>query len=229
MFFAEIFTRIFFHILVLCGYISQGPAFPPALSAAEEREYLKKFKNGDMNARSVLIEHNMRLVAHIAKKYGSENSIDDLISIGSIGLIKGIDSYDFTKNNRLSSYISRCIENEVLMTLRANKKRQGDVSIDESVGTDKDGNALTYSDIIPADASDIADTVWTKMESRKLDSVLKRALTPDEMEIISSRYGLSGKKVLTQKEIAKKLGISRSYVSRIEKRCLKKLYDEYNK
>ncbi len=224
----ELIISMFSQVLYLAGYISKTDSFPPALSPDEEKKYLELFKNGDLEARRILIEHNLRLVAHIAKKYSDENSSEDYISIGTIGLIKGIDTYDFEKNTKLSSYISRCIENEVRMVLRRNKRRVNEVSIDDSVGTDKDGNSLTLSEILPADTEDIVDTIWAKLEEKKLYSAMLEVLTPTEIDILTKRYGLKNSKQKTQREVAKDLSISRSYVSRIEKRCLKKLYDKLN-
>ena len=213
-------------VLILTGYVTGSAAFPNPLTAKEEREYIEKYANGDENARNILIERNLRLVAHIAKKYGDESNLEDFISIGTVGLIKGIDTYDFSKKTRLCPYVSRCIENEILMTLRSGKKRRADVSIDDTIGVDKEGNSLTLSDILPADNADIADELWTKTEIVKLRKAMKKVLTENEIYIICKRYGLGGEKALTQREIASKLGISRSYVSRIEKKCLKKLNAE---
>lgn len=224
----ELIISMFSQILYFSGYISRTDSFPPPLSPEEEKKYLELFKNGDLDARRILIEHNLRLVAHIVKKYSDENSAEDYISIGTIGLIKGIDTYDFEKNSKLSSYISRCIENEVRMVLRRKKKQINEVSIDDSVGTDKDGNSLTLSEILPADTEDIVDSIWAKLEEKKLYSAMCDVLTPTEIDILTKRYGLKNSKQKTQKEVAKELGISRSYVSRIEKKCLKKLYDKLN-
>lgn len=226
MFIFELISKWFLDLLFFAGYLCGNNAFPPALSAEEEQMYVELWKNGDRDARKILIERNLRLVAHIAKKYSDDSNIDDFISIGTVGLIKGIDTFDFTKNCRLSPYISRCIENELLMTLRSNKKRQGDVSIDETIGIDKEGNSLTLSDVLPSDGGDIVDEIWTKLETKKLQKAMKKVLTQNEMLILCERYGLGGTQKKTQKEIAAKLGISRSYVSRIEKGCLKKLYSE---
>lgn len=224
--FFELISQWIFNILLMFGYVSKPNAFPPALSAEDEAKYLKKLADGDKNARKILIEHNLRLVAHIAKKYGDETSMDDLISIGTIGLIKGIDTFNNSKSAKLSAYISKCIENEVRMHLRSNKKRANDVSLDDCIGTDKEGNAMTYADILPAESVDIADDIWARIESAKLSGAMKRCLSPDEIKIMCKRYGIGGVTKITQREIAKELGISRSYVSRIEKKCLKKLYDE---
>lgn len=229
MFLFSLFSDLLHHFLFLAGYLSGNQSFPPPLSPEEEQKYLEQFKSGDSSARNLLIEHNLRLVAHIAKKYGDDNTMDDIISIGTIGLIKGIDTFNFDKNKRLSAYISRCIENEVLMYLRSNKKRMSDISIDESIGTDKDGNAMTFSDILPAEGGDIADNIWLKQEEQKMYKVMRQVLSPAEIRLICMRYGIGGSKKITQREIAGKMGISRSYVSRLEKKCLKKLRDEINR
>ena len=204
-------------------------SFPDPLSKEEEDLYVEKAKLGDKDARSKLIEHNLRLVAHIVKKYDSKNEdTDDLISIGTIGLIKGVDSYSKKKNTRLTTYAARCIENEVLMYFRNNKKRSKDISINESVGFDKEGNEITILDILKTPAPDFA------LDIHKEDNItdLKKyfnVLTDREKEIINERYGLEDNDEITQKEIAKKLGISRSYVSRIEKRALTKILREFLK
>lgn len=221
--------KILSDILYFAGYIYGNNAFPPPLSSDEEKKQLKLLKVGNEDARRILIEHNMRLVAHIASKYGDENTSEDLISIGTIGLIKGIDTYNFEKNYKLSPYISRCIENEVLMTLRSNKKRQNDISLDDSIGTDKEGNSLTLADILPASNLDIAEELSMKIETKRLYDAINKVLSPTEKKILSERYGLYGTTKKTQKEIADSLGISRSYVSRIEKKCLKKIYNEITK
>ena len=204
-------------------------AFPKQLSAEEEKKYLELFKNGDMNARNILVEHNLRLVAHITKKYSNDYNSDDLISIGIIGLIKGIDTFNPKKNTKMAAYISRCIDNEVLMFLRSTKKLSNEVSLDESIGTDKDGNALTIADVIPAENIDIVDRISVKADIKKLYKVMGKVLKKSEADIIIWRYGLGGIKKKTQKEIAQILGISRSYVSRIEKKALKKLAQEFKK
>ncbi len=211
--------------LLFCGYICGSNTFPPPLSQKDEIKYLEKFEAGDANARKILIERNLRLVVHIAKKYSDENSLNDFISIGAIGLIKGIDTYNFATKKRLSPYVSRCIENEILMALRKNKKSKNDVSIDDTIGIDKEGNTLSLADIIPAECVDIADEMQTKAEIKDLKEAIDCVLSPSERLIIYKRYGIGGTKKLTQKEIAKSLGISRSYVSRIEKKCLGKLLD----
>lgn len=226
MFLGGIFFEWIQTVLMLAGYVSGSVSFPKPLTPEEEKKYLQAYANGDTNAKNILIEHNLRLVAHIAKKYSDENNLEDLISIGTIGLIKGINTFNPDKNPRLSSYIARCIENEVLMTLRSNKKLQKEISIDESIGTDREGNNMTFSDILTADNSDISEIIFERLESKKLHAAMKKVLTPNEINIICWRYGLNNTKKKTQKEIADILGISRSYVSRIEKRCLERLARE---
>ena len=204
-------------------------SFPDPLSKEQEDMYVEKANMGDKDARAKLIEHNLRLVAHIVKKYDSKtDDVDDLISIGTIGLIKGVDSYSKSKNTRLTTYAARCIENEILMNFRNNKKRNKDISINESVGFDKEGNEITILDILKTPAPDFA------LDIHKEDSIddMKKylsVLNDREKEIITYRYGLYDTDEITQKEIAKKLGISRSYVSRIEKRALTKMLREFLK
>ena len=200
-------------------------SFPKPLSAAEERDYLERFANGDMEARNVLIEHNLRLVAHIVKKYYTQESEqDDLISIGTIGLIKGISSFKPERNTRLATYAAKCIENEILMYFRSRKKSQNEVSLSDSIDTDQDGNSLYLMDIVGVD-----DTMYADLQDKEdcvlIRKLVRECLTPREEEIVSLRYGLGGHMPRTQREIAAKLGISRSYVSRIEKRALEKLED----
>lgn len=217
---------MFFHSLtVLLGYISNGDSFPKPLSAAEEREYLELFKNnGDTEARNKLIEHNLRLVAHIAKKYtGSVRDHEDLISVGTIGLIKGISSFDPAKGTRLATYAARCIDNEILMLLRSKKKEQGDVSLNESIGTDKEGNQILLIDVMSNDETDVFDKINSNIEYRRLYKNIQSELDPREREVILLRYGLIDGHCIPQREIAKKLNISRSYVSRIEKKAVSKL------
>ncbi len=196
--------------------------FPKPLSAKEEKRQLELLKDGSRQARDTLIEHNLRLVAHIVKKYyntGVEN--EDLVSIGTIGLIKAIDSYDPERRIHLSSYASRCIENEILMHLRSRRKSALDISMDETIDTDKDGNALTLKEIL-ADSTDIADDTESKLIFEKLKHQLE-FLPERERQILTMRFGLDGNDPLTQREIAKNMNISRSYVSRIEKKALDRL------
>ncbi|MBE6787321.1 MAG: sigma-70 family RNA polymerase sigma factor [Ruminococcaceae bacterium] len=215
----QILSNIYYFALHVTG----AGSFPSPLSAKKEAELLEKCQAGDLEARNKLIEHNLRLVAHIVKKYyATSSNQDDLISIGTIGLIKAVSTFKTDKNIRLATYASRCIENEILMYFRNQKKCAGDVYISDPIDTDKEGNALTLIDVI-ADKSDIVEDLDTKFKLQKLKKILTKTLDKRELEIIELRYGLGGKCELTQREIAKKLGISRSYVSRIEKSALEKL------
>ncbi|MDD6734734.1 MAG: RNA polymerase sporulation sigma factor SigK [Clostridiales bacterium] len=223
----EFLVNLFGNVMLLLGFVGGGSAFPKPLSAAEEKKYVALLAEGDENAKNILIEHNLRLVAHIAKKYANDKeSMDDLISVGTIGLIKGINTFDSTKTSKLTTYIARCIENEVLMMLRLSKKTANDISLEECIGTDKEGNNMTFSDILPADVDDISDAVALKINIKKLYIAMNEVLTPDEKNILCWRYGLNNERRKTQKEISEKLGISRSYVSRIEKRAIKKLSEK---
>lgn len=208
-------------------HVKGAGAFPPPLSAEREAELLEKSRDGDDGARNELIEHNLRLVAHIVKKYYNTGADqDDMISIGTIGLIKAVSTFNTDKGIHLATYASRCIENEILMFFRNQKKTAQDVFISDPIDTDKDGNTLTLIDVI-ADKSDIADEIDTKIKVEKLRVILPVCLTERERLIIEMRYGLCGREELTQREIAKKLNISRSYVSRIEKSALEKLRKQF--
>ena len=201
--------------------------FPDPLTKEEEEQCLIDMEKGSTDARSKLIEHNLRLVAHIVKKFEHDVSFqDDLISIGTIGLIKGIDTYSRNKNVRLTTYCARCIQNEILMYYRSNNKYNKNISINEGIGFDKDGNEITIVDVLKSDKPDFALDLYEK-ENIKLLSEYVKVLTKREKEIIAYRYGLNNQDELTQKEIAKKLHISRSYVSRIEKRALTKMLREF--
>lgn len=202
--------------------------FPDPLKKEQEEEYVKKMFLGDKDARNKLIEHNLRLVAHIVKKYDNKNETDDLISIGTIGLIKGIDSYSYKHGARLTTYCARCIENEILMNYRNNKKNNKNVSINESIGFDKDGNEITLLDILKTPDPDYAMNIHTQNNIKLLKDYFN-VLNEREKDIIIKRYGLNNQDEITQKEIAKELGISRSYVSRIEKRALTKMLREFIK
>ena len=204
-------------------------SFKDPLSKEDEGKYIEKMKLGDKDSRSKLIEHNLRLVAHIVKKYDSKNeNTDDLISIGTIGLIKGIDSFSKSKNTKITTYVARCIENEILMYFRNNKKRRKDISINESIGFDKEGNEITILDILKTPNPDFAMDIEKENNIKSLKKYFN-ILNDREKEILIDRYGLFDKEEITQKEIAKKLKISRSYVSRIEKRALTKILREFLK
>lgn len=203
--------------------------FPPPLSKSEENECILGMCNGDKDARNKLIEHNLRLVAHLVKKYeGKDVSSDDLISIGTIGLIKGIDSYNPNKNIKITTYIAKCAENEILMYFRANRRRGNDVSLNDTLGIDKDGNEIYLIDVIPGEQEDV-DVLIQKNNNIKLLFKYLNVLSERERKIITLRYGLNNNDVFTQKEISTMMKISRSYVSRLEKRALLKLYREFFK
>lgn len=203
--------------------------FPPPLSSIEEDKYVDLMLKGDKEARSKLIEHNLRLVAHIVKKFDNKSTdTDDLISIGTIGLIKGIDTYKKTPKVKITTYAARCIQNEILMYYRSNKKNQLTVSLNDSIGYDKEGNEINLADLLEDKQEDIVEKLQIKDNIELLNKYLAK-LNEREKEIIIKRYGLNNKKDLTQKEIADELGISRSYVSRIEKRALTKILREFIK
>ena len=204
-------------------------SFPEPLSAKEERECITRCKAGDSEARDCLIMRNLRLVAYIARKYNvGVKDMDDLISIGTIGLIKGIDSFDDSKNIRLATYAARCIENELLMMMRSDKKSSKDMYLYDSIGSDKEGNEINLLDIIEYEDEDIVERITMDSYIEKLDEIMKKTLTDREYDIIRLRYGLDGDNEKTQREIADKYGISRSYVSRIEKTALNKLKARLN-
>lgn len=205
-------------------------AFPKPLSAEEEKDCLARCLAGDKKAREELIERNLRLVAYIAKKYNTgDKDLEDLISIGTIGLIKGIDSFDESKKIRLATYAARCIDNELLMMLRSEKKTAKDVYLYDSIGKDKEGNEINLIDVIEYHDEDVVERVMMEEHISKLADAMEHALSEREKEIIYLRYGLCGRKEITQREIAKKYQISRSYVSRIEKKALTKLRKYYEK
>ena len=199
-------------------------SFPPPLSPDEEQYYLQRYLEGDLEAKHTLVEHNLRLVAHIIKKYQHlEENPEDLISIGTIGLIKAIITFNPEKNNRLGTYAARCIENEILMMLRSKKKFSKEVSLYEPIGTDRDGNEIQLFDIIETDDADIQTKIFLKDDIRLLYEKLESVLSPRERLVLKMRYGLYNEEEYTQREIAEQLGISRSYVSRIEKSAIEKL------
>jgi RNA polymerase sporulation-specific sigma factor len=221
--FIEIINNIFF----LFGYISNDNSFPPPLTPEEEQHYLKLLKEGDEEARNVLIERNLRLVAHIVKKYTTTpNECDDLISIGTIGLIKAIASFNQEKGTRLVTYAAKCIDNQILMQIRSNKKMQSEVSLQDPIGVDRDGNEITLIDVIGNESESIVEEVELKMQIKRLYNKMKDVLKKREKMVLELRYGLLNGTSKTQREIAKMLGISRSYVSRIEKKAIKKLGKE---
>lgn len=223
---ADIISKGF---LFFALHIKSNNSFPPALSAQEEKEYLEKYKNGDLQAKNVLVEHNLRLVAHIIKKYCSTAAEqDDLISIGTIGLIKAVNTFNDSKGIKLATYASKCIENEVLMYFRSQKKTSQDVSINEPIDSDSEGNPLTLMDIICTEDT-ISDDIDKKIMVQKLYRYVEEIKNEREKTIIIMRYGLYNTEPLTQKQIADKLKISRSYVSRIEKKVLLELKEKFSK
>ena len=198
--------------------------FPKPLSADEEQRYLLRFQRGDPKAKNILIEHNLRLVAHVAKKYQScDEDPDDLISIGTIGLIKAISTFDLSRASKLSTYAARCIDNELLMMLRARKKRSREVSLYDPIGTDREGNEISLLDVIESPPIDVVEDCFKHDNLSHLLKHIKNTLSPKEYHVICCRYGLGGQEPLAQREIARDLSISRSYVSRIEKNALRKL------
>ena len=207
--------------LLLMLRVAPGDSFPKPLSREAERDALERWAAGDLEARNLLVEHNLRLVAHIVKKYYQNDDTDDLISIGSIGLIKGINTYRPDKGVRLASYASRCIENEILMYFRSRRKSAGDLSLSEALDTDGEGSGLNLMDVVSSD-EDLADQIGGRELCESLRVCVERCLDEREGRIIRLRYGLDGRKPLTQLETAGRLGISRSYVSRLEKRALEK-------
>ena len=215
--------ELFGGIFAFAGHITGGSSFPEPLSPEEEKDCIARLEAGDAEARRLLIEHNLRLVAHIVKKYYSlSKNQDDLISIGTIGLIKAIDSFDSRNGTRFATYASKCLQNEILMYFRSQKKTACEVSISEPIDIDKDGNPLTYIDVISTEDT-IADDIDSKIKTAKARKALLAVLDEREREIVILRYGLDGNPAITQREVAEKLGISRSYVSRIEKSALKKM------
>ncbi len=215
-------------LLCLILHADTPHLFPKPLSAKEELACFIAMEQGDAAAKNKLIEHNLRLVVHIAKKYrNTSEEPEELISIGTFGLLKAVDTFDYKKGSKFSTYASRCVENEILMHFRSMKKSAGDLYINEPIDTDKDGNALTLMDIIE-DGSDLEEEVDLSIHSKQLHKFLAKCLDTRELEIIIHRYGLYGNRALTQKEVAKELNISRSYVSRLEKKALQKLKEMYD-
>lgn len=220
--FFDLLNVIFGKLFLFTGMVRQSGTFPKPLSPQDEKKYLELARAGDKEAKEILIRHNMRLVAHIVKKYNGAAETDDLISVGSIGLIKAIDSYRDGKGTQLATYTARCIENEILMLLRAGKKHKNNVSLTEPVGTDKDGNELTIIDLLSEKDESVFAQVEKSIQRDKFNEQLKEILTEREYTIISMRYGLVDGVAYPQREVAKMLNISRSYISRIEKRAIEK-------
>lgn len=219
----ETFMAFLCRIFCFTSYVNNKGSFPRPLTPDEEREQYLKMKDGDMKARETLIRHNLRLVAHVVKKYQGAGEADDLISVGSIGLIKGIESFEYGKGTQPATYLARCIDNEILMYIRANKKHRVVQSLAEPVGTDKEGNEITLMDILPAPEDGEFARVEREATMDKIIGVIGRVLTKREKIVVCLRYGLCGARVHTQLEIAEKMKISRSYVSRIEKKAVGKI------
>lgn len=216
------------NLIIFSSYMTEKSSFPKPLSKEKEQEYLVLSAKGDKDAKEILVKHNLRLVAHIAKKYANYGDNDELISIGSIGLIKAVESFKSDKGTSLATYASRCIENEILMTMRTTKKHRSNVSLNEPIGVDKDGNELVIMDMLESDQNVIED-VENSIMMEKLTQITKAALDEREYEIIKMRYGLENCAALTQREVAKTFDISRSYVSRIEKKAIEKIKKSVNK
>ena len=213
---------------MLFGYITGSNLFPEPLTKEEEIKVLEKFASGNEEARNILIERNLRLVVHVCKKYSNANiDQDDLLSIGTIGLIKGVNSFKWEKGSKLSTYVSRCIDNEILMYLRWSKKQNAEVYLNEPIGKDKDDNVITLEEVLESDIKNIDEEVDLKMKLKIMYSKIKEILKTRERTIIELRFGLKGEKPKTQKEIAKMMGISRSYVSRIETKAIEKLAEQF--
>lgn len=204
--------------------------FPQPLTAREEREYLKRYKEGDREAKNVLINRNMRLVAHVIKKYqSSDYEMEDLLSVGTIGLIKAVNTYNMDKGSRLATYAAKCVENEILMLFRAGKKFSREVSIYDPIGTDKDGETVSLMDILETEGKEAIEQIILKQDVKDLYAAYEKELKETEKAVIRMRYGLFGSREHTQREVAKQLGISRSYVSRIEKKAIEKLREAFER
>ena len=216
-------------LLFFSAYVNNNSSFPKPLKPKEEAEYIRRFHSGDSKAKEILIHHNLRLVAHIVKKYSQTEEADDLISVGSLGLIKAINTYKEGLGTQFSTYAARCIENEILMLLRVNKKYKNDCSIDDILSSDEENNKITVMDLAYEEDNDTAKSVEHIVLSEKLYKVLEDNLTKRELEIIKMRYGLNNTPALAQREVAVKLGISRSYISRLEKKALKTLKSVMNR
>lgn len=226
----ENFVLFFSKVMLFSSYVENQKSFEKPLSSEDESRFLRLAKAGDKKARDVLIKHNLRLVAHVVKKYSNAGEADDLIGVGSIGLIKAINTFEEGKGTQLSTYAARCIENEILMLIRVNKKHKNVISLNDSLGRDKDGDDISLKDVIEDTETDLFKNVGDAILAQKMLKIIKETLSDREQKILFYRYGLAGYPVLTQREIALKLGISRSYISRIEKKALEdikaKLEDE---
>ncbi len=215
----ESFVNFMNKLMFFSAYVNNVSGFPKPLTQKEEKDAFEEYWNGNEKAKEKLISHNLRLVAHIVKKYNASGEADDLISVGSIGLIKAINTFRYDKNTQFSTYAARCIENEILMLLRANKKHNNVMALNECLGQDKDGNEVCLMDIVPSD-EDLEANIGNNILTEKLMTIIKDNLSDREYKIISLRYGLNNTPAYTQREVAQKLGISRSYISRLEKKAL---------
>ncbi len=227
--FFDLLSLLFDKIFFFTGMVQDKGTFPKPLSPEDEKKFLILTRQGDEEAKEILIRHNMRLVAHIVKKYVGSAETDDLLSVGSIGLIKAINTYQDGKGTQLATYTARCIENEILMLLRSGKKHKNNVSLTDPVGTDKDGNELTLIDLLSEKEDSVFAQVEKNIQREKFVALLKKFLSEREFSILSMRYGLEDGAALPQREVAKKLGISRSYISRIEKRAIEKAREHLTK
>lgn len=225
----ESFMMFLQKIMFFSSYIKNNSSFAKPLTPEEEKEYLIRYENGDEKAKEILIEHNLRLVAHVVKKYNQADEADDLISVGSLGLIKAINSYKLNHGTQFSTYAAKCIENEILMLIRVNKKHKTNISVEDVLGSDEDNNEITIADLSYNPDDDVELQVDQKLTSKNLDEILKKNLSKREYGIMCLRYGLNGNPMLTQREVAVQLGISRSYISRLEKKSLETLKKVINK
>lgn len=223
----ETFITFLSRIFLFTSFVNNNGSFPKPLSSDEERLYFDKYKSGDRDAYDLLVKHNLRLVAHIVKKYNNAGEADDLISVGSIGLIKGIETFEPNKGCQLTTYAAKCIENEILMYIRANKKHRQAISLFESVGTDKEGNDIALMDVLPQ-PTDTFSAIENSIVMEKVKQAMGDVLTDAEYEVIALRYGIKDNVAYTQSQVAKRLKISRSYVSRIEKRAISKIAKAIN-
>lgn len=225
----ESFAYFLSRICLFTNFVNTAQGFPKPLTLDEEKKLYTKMKKGDKNAREKLISHNLRLVAHIVKKYTNSLEADDLLSVGTIGLIKAIDSFDYGKNVQLSTYAARCINNEILMLIRANKKHKNVVSLNSVTTGSEDDKDLELQDVLASDEEEVFSQVETTLSMQRIQNIVDNFLNAREKQVVHMRYGINCDRAYTQKEIADKLGISRSYISRIENKALKIIKDEFEK